>query len=40
MRQRSERFLKTAISGLKVIEGTAEFMVAFAALIQFIQPLF
>jgi len=32
-------FLKTAISGLKTIKGTAEFAAAVAALIQFIQPL-
>lgn len=32
-------FLKTAISGLKVLKGTAEFGAAIAALIQFIQPL-
>lgn len=32
-------FLKTAISGLKMIKGTAEFAAAVAALIQFIQLL-
>jgi hypothetical protein len=32
-------FLKTAISGLKAIKGTAEFGAAVIALVQFIQPL-
>jgi hypothetical protein len=32
-------FLKTAVSGLKMLKGTAEFSAAIAALIQFIQPL-
>lgn len=32
-------FLKTAISGLKAIKGTAEFGAAVVALVQFIQPL-
>jgi len=32
-------FLKTAVSGLKMLKGTAEFAVAIATLIQFIQPL-
>lgn len=31
-------FLKTAISGLNAVKGTAEFAAAVAALIQFIQP--
>lgn len=32
-------FLKTAISGLKIIKGTTEFAAAVTALLQFIQPL-
>lgn len=32
-------FLKTAITGLKAIKGTAEFAAAVATLIQFLQPL-
>ena len=32
-------FIKTAISGLKAIKGTAEFGAAVVALVQFIQPL-
>ena len=32
-------FLKTAITGLNMLKGTAEFTAAIAALIQFIQPL-
>ncbi|SCP99568.1 hypothetical protein [Anaerobium acetethylicum] len=32
-------FLKTAVSGLKMIKGTAEFAAAVATLIQFVQPL-
>ena len=32
-------FLKTAVSGLKAIKGTAEFGAAVVALIRFIQPL-
>ncbi len=32
-------FLKTAVSGLKAIKGTAEFGAAVVALIQFIQPI-
>lgn len=32
-------FLKTAIIGLNMLKGTAEFTAAIAALIQFIQPL-
>ena len=32
-------FLKTAIFGLRMLKGTAEFAAAVAALIQFIQPL-
>lgn len=32
-------FLKTAITGLSMLKGTAEFTAAIAALIQFIQPL-
>ena len=32
-------FLKTAITGLQAIKGTAEFSAAVVALIQFVQPL-
>ena len=32
-------FLKTAVSGLKMLKGTAEFTAAITSLIQFIQPL-
>ena len=32
-------FVKTAVSGLKMLKGTAEFAAAIAALIQFINPL-
>lgn len=32
-------FLKTAISGLKALKGTAEFAAAVVALVQFLQPL-
>ena len=32
-------FLKTALTGLKAIKGTAEFTAAVAALIQFVQTL-
>jgi len=32
-------FLKTAVSGLKMLKGTAEFAAAITALIEFIQPL-
>ena len=31
-------FIKTAITGIKAIKGTAEFGAAIAALIQFLQP--
>lgn len=32
-------FIKTAVSGLKMLKGTAEFAAAITALIQFINPL-
>jgi hypothetical protein len=32
-------FLVTAVSGLKMLKGTAEFAAAVAALVQFVQPL-
>ncbi|PKM93207.1 MAG: hypothetical protein CVU84_16835 [Firmicutes bacterium HGW-Firmicutes-1] len=32
-------FIKTAISGIKVIKGTAEFTAAMTALIQFLQTI-
>ena len=32
-------FIKTALTGLKAIKGTAEFSAAVAALIQFVQTL-
>jgi hypothetical protein len=32
--------IKTAINGIKVLKGTAEFAAAVTALIQFLQPLF
>jgi len=32
-------YLVTAVSGLKILKGTAEFAAAVAALIQFVQPL-
>jgi hypothetical protein len=31
-------FLKTAVSGMKMLKGSTEFVAAVAALVQFIQP--
>lgn len=33
-----KKFIKTAITGIKTVKGTAEFLAAVAALVQFVQP--